>query len=276
MDHTRSGQLLYEQPKEAFIKKKYPVSALIVIGLSAGITAVVIVAMPEISNLDPGLGQLAIMGVLGFAVLVFFLLTYRELARVRFGVFQEGFRPPFATLGQFFARQTPFVSFSNVRKAKQTHWLKKGETRLDTVSFELDDGSRIVVEADDVGLEGLRSLVEAFDAYRSRADRGVVTRPPRQVFPKAPDVPRWIRREMWQQIGLSLLVVALIALALSLYFVLPAPSELPWRYLVSLALLSVAVPMVLLVAYRSWKRAKQHTRERLGEPDGRVAAEDET
>ncbi len=61
----------------------------------------------------------------------------------------------------------------------------RGETKLDAIKFEMEDGSQVVVEESDVPLKGLEALIHAVDVYQEQQAQGRGPPPVQPVSPAA-------------------------------------------------------------------------------------------
>ncbi len=254
---------LYEQPWATFARKKYPMVVIVLMGLAAGIVGSFLVLQFSLSKEAQDATGWLILTVLVLGVFGFLMLSHDELTRIRFAVFEEGFRPPFPSFRQFLRREAPYISFSRINRVKLKYYTRKGAKMLDEISIELRDGSRFAVEEKDVKQEGLEALLKSLDSYKERIALGEVPVPAPAELPHI--VPPWIRKEMRREIFEITIILIAISLFLSLYTLIPGMLELSWRPLVPLIVLSIGVPILLAMMHHAWSRAKELTEERLKE-----------
>lgn len=260
-EHESEHPALFSQPWRIFARKKVVGLGLVVGGLVAGIVAMLLLLQFSLTNENQTPTGWLILGGVAVAALGFMVLGGDEFSRVRFAVYESGFGPPFSPLSKILQGERAIVPFSLLTRVDSRAYVRSRETRIDEVSLELADGRRFVVREVDVGQEGVKALLKAAEEYRERAIRGEVA-----FQAPATRVPSWIRKEMMKQLLVIGLAFTVIILFFSALLFLPNLVELSWRILLVSLLLAVLVPVLLAMAYRTWKRAQDLTRKRQVEP----------
>ncbi|MFQ6013324.1 MAG: hypothetical protein ACE5LS_06745 [Thermoplasmata archaeon] len=254
---------MYEQPRATFARRKAVPVALLLVALTADALASVLILQFNLTNPTAGTVGWLLFGFLVMLVPAVLIIGGDEFTRTKFAVYEEGFTPPFASLGQFLHRERPFVAYSSFARATCRYYIRHGVSRIDELSIELMDGSLITVRERDIDQEGLEALLGASEDYRHRALRE--GRPEAAPRRRELAVPPWVQKEMRRELlesGAVLLgiVIVLAALALS-----PGVLETGFRILFPLIVLPAAVPYLLFRMHRAWRRARAIAEQRLKE-----------
>src|SRR5207247_7774098 len=86
-----------------------------------------------------------------------------------FAVYGDGFSPPYRGMTFSRSRFGPFLKYADVKDIRASTYTRQGVQGVYSVSIELNDGRRVVFRTQDVGDDGVASLLRVWgDSARAR------------------------------------------------------------------------------------------------------------
>jgi len=234
------GTLIYEQDRPSYLKKRAADLALYGIGFVAAIGAVTLM-IPWLAS-NPSLPRSYWLLPIIVIMIVFQMILWAgpDFSSRRFAVYGDGFSPPYRGMTFSRSRFGPFVKYADVKDIRASTYTRQGVQGVYSVSIELNDGRRVVFRTQDVGDDGVASLLRVWgDSARAKRSSSEGGEPGPRRKRANTDTTR-------TAIGSAALIVTMV-LVLGLVFLSGLPASPASLELVGLAALGVVFAVVLLL-----------------------------
>ncbi len=235
----RRGTLMYEQDRTSYLKKRVTDLALYGIVFVAALGAVALM-IPWLAS-NPSLPRSYWLLPIIVILIVFQVILWAgpDFSSRRFAVYDDGFSPPYRGMTFSRSRFGPFVKYADVKDIRASTYTRQCVQGVYSVSIELNDGRRIVFRTQDVGADGVASLLRVWgDSARTKRSNSAGGEPGPRPKGGHTDARR-------TAIGSVALIITMV-LVLGLVFLSGLPASPASLELVGLAVLGVVFAFVLI------------------------------
>jgi hypothetical protein len=236
---VQRGTLMYEQDRTSYLKKRAADLALYGVVFVAAIGAVTL-TVPWLAS-NPSLPRSYWLLPIIVIMIVFQAILWAgpDFSPRRFAVYDDGFSPPYRGMTFSRGRFGPFVKYADVKDIRTSTYRRHGVQGVYSVSIELNDGGRIVFKTQDVGEDGVASLLRVWgNGARTKRSSSAGGEPGPRRKGANTDTTR-------TAIG-SLALIVTMVLVLGLVFLSGLPASPASLELVGLAVLGVVFAVVFL------------------------------
>jgi len=237
---VQRGTLMYEQDRPSYLKKRAADLALYGIIFVAAVGAVALMIPWLASNPSLPLSYWLLPIIVIMIVFQVILWAGPDFSSRRFAVYDDGFSPPYRSMTFSPSRFGPFVKYADVKDIRASTYTRQGVQGVYSVSIELNDGRRIVFRTQDVGADGVASLLRVWgDNARTKRSSSAGGEPgPR---------PKGANTDMRRTAIGSVALILTMVLVLGLVFLSGLSISLASLEVVGLAVLSVVFAIALLL-----------------------------
>jgi len=237
---VQRGTLIYEQDRTSYLKKRVADLVLYGIGFVAAIGAVTLM-IPWLAS-NPSLPRSYWLLPIIVIMIVFQMILWAgpDFSSRRFAVYGDGFSPPYRGMTFSRSRFGPFVKYADVKEIRASTYTRQGVQGVYSVSIQLNDGRRIVFRTQDVGADGVASLLRVWgDSARTKRSSSEGGEPgPRR---------KWANTDTTRTAIGSVALIVTMVLVWGLVILSGLPASPASLELVGLAALGVVFAVVLLL-----------------------------